>query len=134
MKLARTRAAEDEIFDQWGLGKSPQQAETENPPPGGIFCFVAFLIKKALLAKERKIPSWVIILPILSLFLIVVQSRQFSGMIDENATICLQVNRKLCVCQYLFSQLPVIFLIFKLNLRFEEKIHSLVLLLQAMPS
>ena len=53
MKLARTRAAEDEIFDQWGLGKSPQQAETENPPSGGIFCFVAFLIKKALLAKER---------------------------------------------------------------------------------
>jgi hypothetical protein len=34
------------------LGKSPQQAETENPPSGGIFCFVAFLIKKALLAKE----------------------------------------------------------------------------------
>ena len=52
MKLARTRAAEDEIFDQWGLGKSPQQAETENPPPGGIFCFDDFLIKKALLAKE----------------------------------------------------------------------------------
>ena len=52
MKLAGTRAAEDEIFDQWVLGKSPQQAETENPPSGGVFCFDAFLIKKALLAKE----------------------------------------------------------------------------------
>ena len=30
-------AAEDEIFKQWGLGKSPQQAETENPLTGGIF-------------------------------------------------------------------------------------------------
>jgi len=34
------------------LGKSPQQAETENPPSGGIFCFEPFLIRKALLAKE----------------------------------------------------------------------------------
>ena len=53
VKLVRTRAAEDEIFDQWGLGKSPQQAETENPPSGGIFCFDAFLYREALLAKER---------------------------------------------------------------------------------
>ena len=53
MKLARTRAAEDEIFDQWGLGKFPQQSETENPPPGRFFCFDAFLYREALLAKER---------------------------------------------------------------------------------
>ena len=52
MKLARTSAAEDEIFVHRGLGKHPQQAETENPPPGGIFCFEPFLIRKALLAKE----------------------------------------------------------------------------------
>ncbi len=52
MKLARTSAAEDEIFVHRGLGKSPQQAETENPPTGGIFCFEPFLIRKALLAKE----------------------------------------------------------------------------------
>lgn len=52
MKLARTSAAEDEIFVHRGLGNFPQQAETENPPTGGIFCFGPFLIRKALLAKE----------------------------------------------------------------------------------
>ena len=49
----RTRSGEDEIFDQLGLWKSPKQAETENPPSGGIFCFVAFLYREAFLAKER---------------------------------------------------------------------------------
>ena len=49
----RTRAGEDEIFDQWGLGKSPQQAETENPPPGGIFCLSLSYIGKHFLQKRE---------------------------------------------------------------------------------
>ncbi len=38
--------------DRNGVETAPQQAETENPPTGGIFCFEPFLIRKALLAKE----------------------------------------------------------------------------------
>ena len=50
-RSADRRAAEDEIFDLWGLGKAPQQAKWEVPPSGGISRFCAILYRIALLAQ-----------------------------------------------------------------------------------
>ena len=52
-KKNKRRHAEDEIFDLWGLGIVPNKQKQKVPPPGGIFLFWAFLIRKALLAKEE---------------------------------------------------------------------------------